>query len=123
MLQFRSSQLHPVLCKIRFLYRMADNIPTGFSVMMALVQHQVWISWTFFRFKHFQPEPRYALERVKSTFHFLACLQQCHVLRSHLQMQWLAGGILGMVCGDGTLKFPDELHSHLGGEPSSTCCA
>ena len=115
MSQFRSSLPRPMSLEIRFSFRKADNIPTGFSVLMALLRHQVWISRNFFRFQHLQPEPRYALERIKSSFRFLARIQQRHVLRSHLELQWLAGGVLGTVCGDGMLAFPDELRSRLGG--------
>ena len=86
---------------------------------MALLRHQVWISRNFFRFEHLQPEPRYALERIKSSFRFLARLELRHSLRSYVEQQWLAGGVLGTVCGDGTLAFPDELRSRLGGDPSS----
>ena len=80
MLHFRSSQPRPMLQEVHFLYWRVDNIPTGFSVLMALVRHQVWTSRNFFRFEHLQLEPRYALEHVKSSFRFLEHLQQCHAL-------------------------------------------
>ena len=118
---FRPSLPRPTSREIRFSYKKADNIPAGFSVLMALVRHQVWVARNFFRFENLQPEPRYSLERVKTSFRFLARLQQRLSLRSHFEAQWLAGGVLGTVCGDGTLAFPDELHSRLRGVHLPRC--
>ena len=76
---------------------------------MALVRHQVWLARNFYRFQGLQPEPRYSLDQVKASFRFLAWIQKRHVLLSTFEEQWLAGGVLSTVLGDGTLAFPDEL--------------
>ena len=102
---YRSSLPRPTSCEIRFGFRSADKIPAGFSVLMALVRHQVWLARNFHRFQGLQPEPQYSLDRVKASFRFLARIQQRHVLRSTFEEQWLAGGVLGTVSGDGTLAF------------------
>ena len=105
---YRSSLSRPTSREIRF-FRWADKIPAGFLVLIALVRHQVWLARNFHCFQGLQPEPWYLLDRVKVSFCFLVHIQMQHILRSTFEEQWLAGGILGTVLGDGMLVFPDEL--------------
>ena len=88
-----------------FGYRRVLAVPSGFIALLGIMRHQLWCTRNRHRFDGIPPSSTATLAKVKSSFRFLARVQQRHCGLMHFTSRWLANDVLGSVSLSGVLSF------------------
>ena len=90
-------------------FRRATAIPHGFTALLGIVRHQIWCARNKHRFEGVVPVTNVVLERIKSSFHFIARVQKRHCNQLYFKSQWLINGVLGTFGSSGAISFVADL--------------
>ena len=71
------------------------TIPMGFSALLGIIRHRLWLMRNAYTFDHIAADVPLAISRIKSSFRFLLRVQQRNCPPMRFLSGWLAGGILG----------------------------
>ena len=92
-----------------FGYRRVLAVPAGFVALLGIIRHQLWCTRNRHRFDGIPPCSTATLTKVKSSFRFLARIQQRHCGQMLFTSRWLANDVLGSVSLSGVLSFAPHL--------------
>ena len=81
------------------------RVLAGFMALLGITRHQIWCTRNRHRFEGIPPSSTATLAKVKSSFRFLARVQQRHCGLMHFASRSLANGVLGTVSLSGVLSF------------------
>ena len=88
-----------------FGYRRVLAVPAGFIALIGIMRHQLWCTRNRYRFDGVPPSSAATIAKVKSSFRFLARVQQRHCGPIYFESRWLANGVLGSVDSSGVISF------------------
>ena len=86
-------------------YPRTAQVPKGFSALLAIIRHHIWVIRNASRFDGVDPVLALSMERIKSSFRFLLLSQQHNCLDTCFECNWLVAGQFGTVRVDGSISF------------------
>ena len=92
-------------------YPKSAELPDGFTALLGIIRHRIWVARNAFRFDGVQPIPLLTVEQATSSFRFLLRIQSRHIPSSQFVKKWLAGGFFGHILDDNSILFAAALQS------------